>query len=259
MSQDLTVNIKTTSDVPQAMDRANTATSNFSKQVEGIQKKFGSSFKDIFLSFLGPMALLGSAIAFIGKLISDNQKKHEDANKAAIEGTNALMSAEDRYYANKLNNEKKSKEQIEEAKVARQDVTQAFLENDPRGKAIMDETKAAMPPGMASAASGLARNAAQSEAMQARVQAILAPEAAAAGAGTKETRGTDFKAPQGFSNVVGVGANPVMEAMTMQLEESRKQTALLEAIARPAGGGVPVDYTKSTSSSPSRAAMLSGK
>jgi hypothetical protein len=51
-----------------------------------------------------------------------------------------------------------------------------------------------------------------------------------------------------------------MEAMTMQLDESRKQTALLEAIARPAtGGGVPVDFTKTTTASPSRAAMLTGK
>jgi len=253
MSQDLTVNIKTTSDVPQAMDRAKTATSGFGKQVDDIQKKFGNSFKDIFLSFLGPMALLGSAIAFIGKLISDNQKKHEDANKAAIEGTNALMSSEDRYYANKLNNEKKSKEQIEEAKVARQDVTQAFLENDPRGKAIMDETKAAMPPGMASAASGLARNAAQSEAMQARVQAILAPEAAAAGLGTKETKGTTFKGPEGFSNVVGVGANPVMEAMATQLEEQRKQTDLLQQIAN---GRQSSDPIPTIAPAPSRASML---
>jgi hypothetical protein len=47
--------------------------------------------------------------------------------------------------------------------------------------------------------------------------------------------------------------------MTMQLEETRKQTALLEVIARPAGGGVPVDFTKATTSTPSRAAMLTGK
>jgi hypothetical protein len=60
-----------------------------------------------------------------------------------------------------------------------------------------------------------------------------------------KAKGTTFKGPEGFSNVVGVGANPVMEAMMSQLEESRKQTALLEVIARPAtGGGVPVDFTK---------------
>jgi hypothetical protein len=60
-----------------------------------------------------------------------------------------------------------------------------------------------------------------------------------------KAKGTTFKGPEGFSNVVGVGANPVIEAMTMQLEETRKQTALLEAIANMSGsGGVPVDFTK---------------
>ena len=73
------------------------------------------------------------------------------------------------------------------------------------------------------------------------------------------TQDKEFKAQVGFSNVVGVGANPVMEAMAMQLEETRRQTALLEIIARPAGGGVPVDFTKVTDSSPSRASMLSSK
>jgi len=63
MAQDLTVNIKTTSDVPQAMDRAKGATDSFGKQVEGISKKFAGSFKDIFLSFLGPMALITGAFA----------------------------------------------------------------------------------------------------------------------------------------------------------------------------------------------------
>ena len=59
-----------------------------------------------------------------------------------------------------------------------------------------------------------------------------------------KAKGTTFKGPEGFSNVVGVGANPVMEAMTMQLEETRKQTALLEILANPGGGGVPIDFTK---------------
>jgi len=59
-----------------------------------------------------------------------------------------------------------------------------------------------------------------------------------------KAKGTTFKGPEGFSNVVGVGANPVIEAMTMQLEETRKQTALLEILANPGGGGVPIDFTK---------------
>ena len=72
----------------------------------------------------------------------------------------------------------------------------------------------------------------------------------------KEPKGsTSFKGPEGFSNVIGVGSNPVMEAMTAQLEEQRKQTALLQQIASP-NGSVPADFTKSTS--PSRAALLKG-
>jgi hypothetical protein len=42
---------------------------------------------------------------------------------------------------------------------------------------------------------------------------------------------------------VGVGANPVMEAMSAQLEEAKKQTALLDKIANP-GVGMPDDFTK---------------
>ena len=72
-------------------------------------------------------------------------------------------------------------------------------------------------------------------------------EKAAADSATKgaETNKKDqnFKGPEGFSNVIGVGPNPVMEAMNLQLEEAQKQTALLEKIASPEGG-VPKDFTK---------------
>ena len=240
MSQDLTVNIKTTSDVPQAMDRAKGATVSFGKQVEDIQKKFSMAFKDVFLSFLGPLALLGIAMNYIGKLIDDNRKKHEDANQAAIAGTNELMSAEDKYYANKRNNEKKAKETVEEAKTSREDVTKSFLTTDPRGRPMLFE--------FAEEQRKLGTNkigpseASEDKAMQDRVQKILAEDMSKNPLPTA-AQGTAFKGPEGFSNVVGVGANPVMEAMNAQLEEAQKQTALLQQIASPEGG-VPKDFTK---------------
>jgi hypothetical protein len=61
----------------------------------------------------------------------------------------------------------------------------------------------------------------------------------------------DFKGPEGFSNVVGVGANPVMESMRSQLLETQRTNALLEQIVQAPAG---TDFTKS--SSPSRAAQL---
>ncbi len=63
----------------------------------------------------------------------------------------------------------------------------------------------------------------------------------------EEKAGKDgqFKGPEGFGSVIGVGANPVMEAMTKQLEEQQKQTALLEQIANKGGSsGVPAPFTE---------------
>jgi hypothetical protein len=248
MAQDLTVNIKTTSDVPQAMDKAKQATTGFGKQVEDIQKKFSTSFKDIFLSFLGPMALLGAAIGFIGKMIADNQKKQQEANQAAIDGTNALMSAEDRYYANKLNNEKKNTETLEQAAAARAKVTRDFMDNDPRGKQIYDEAyrekffghpfKKAKP--------GLIEDDPE---IQAKVQAIIAEDMRknpSLGANTADAKDKTFKGPEGFGNVIGVGPNPVMEAMARQNEILEQQLAELKKISG-TDNAVPTDFTKTPS------------
>jgi hypothetical protein len=248
MAQDLTVNIKTTSDVPQAMDKAKSATVSFGKQVDDIQKKFSTAFKDIFLSFLGPMALLGVAINYIGKLIEENQKKHREANQAAIDGTNELMSAEDKYYAKKRDNERKDKENREQAKMSREDITKDFLLNDPIGRAMMqlkgagDQNR----PGFLKPLSGMSReeqagNLAQSPEIQSAVQLAIMDQAKKNPLPSEEKK--DFKGPEGFGNVIGVGPNPVMEAMNAQLEEQQKQTALLEKIANK-DGAVPTDFTK---------------
>jgi hypothetical protein len=249
MAQDLTVNIKTTSDVPQAMDRAKSATVSFGKQVEDIQKKFSMAFKDIFLSFLGPMALLGVAINYIGKLIEENQRKHREANQAAIDGTNELMSAEDKYYAKKRDNERKDKENREQAKMSREDITKDFLLNDPIGRAIMQLKGAGEQnmPGFLKPFSGISREEqagklAQSPEIQSAVQLAIMDQAKK---NPLPSERKDFKGPEGFSNVIGVGPNPVLEAMNAQLEIQKAQLTELQKISGTAG--VPTDFTKNPS------------
>ena len=244
MAQDLTVNIKTTSDVPQAMDRAKAATVSFGQQVEGINKKFSMAFKDVFLSYLGPLALLAVAINYIGKLIDDNRKKNEDANRAAIEGTNALMSAEDKYYANKRNNEKKVKEDTEEAKTQRETTTREFLESDPRGADILKYAPQSREAGLT--VSQLAFKVAKEKNVQDQVQALIAEDIKKnpmAGAPAGQDKTTAFKGPEGFSNVVGVGANPVLEAMTAQTEIALQQLAELQKL-NAKGNDTQTDFTK---------------
>jgi hypothetical protein len=256
MAQDLTVNVKTTSDVPQAMDKAKQATTGFGKQVEDIGKKFSTSFKDIFLSFLGPMALLTAAISIIGKMIADNAKKREEANQAAIDGTNELMSAEDRYYAKKRDNEKKDKENKEQAAMSREEITKDFLLNDPIGRAYLytkqgGKAQEQLPSwlkglqkltGSDDSAAGMLS---KSQEAQMFVQTALMSQRRENPLPNDKDK--TFKGPEGFGNVIGVGPNPVLEAMAQQTEIALAQLAELQKISgsTPAGQG---DFTKGTQS-----------
>lgn len=254
MSNVIKFSITGDTNAEQVAGRAKAAVGGLDKQMDGIGKKFGSGFKDIFLSFLGPMALLSTAMAFIGKMISDNQKKHEDANKAAIEGTNALMSAEDKYWANKRNNEKKAKETTEEAETERKNVTEQFLQTDPRGQQIVkEELKFGK---LASLFKG--KNLAEDPEIQNKVQRLISGDMAAAGPGGAGPVGNAFKAPEGFGNVIGVGANPVLEAMTSQLEEAKRTNDLLATIANAGGGRTTSWLNAADAPAPSRASMLKG-
>jgi hypothetical protein len=242
MAQDLTVNIKTTSDVPQAMDKAKSATVSFSKQVEDIQKKFSTAFKDIFLGFTAPMVLLNGAISLVSKLIAENQRKQEEANKAAIDGTNELMSAEDRYWARKQDRERKDKENVEQAKQTREQITEEFLRSgDARAKKILEREQSKLGDyGAGGFGAVTAYGLARDPAVQKEVQKIIAEEAMKnpeLGSALEKSAVPDkFKSPEGFSNVIGVGANPVMEAMTLQLEEQKKTNEILTQIATNNGG-----------------------
>lgn len=274
MSQSLELNMKTTSDIPQAVDKAKQAVASFSKQVDdvnkksnqtakqetekagsqidAIQKKFGSSFKDIFLSVLGPMALFTGAIALIGRLIEENRKKQEDAKQAAVDGTNEMISAEERYYQTKLANEKKSQENAEQAKLSREQTTFEFMQNDPRGRRIYEDYVAGRIGDTSRGDVGERNrkfNARYDAQVQAAVFALLAEDAKKNPIKIKPAEGKaeNFKGPEGFSNVIGVGPNPVLEAMAQQTEIALAQLAELQKISgsTPAGQG---DFTKGTQS-----------
>jgi hypothetical protein len=241
MSNVIQFSITGDTNAEQVAGRAKAAVAGLDKQMDGIGKKFGSGFRDIFLSFLGPMALISAAMAFIGKMISDNQKKHEDANKAAIEGTNALMSAEDKYWANKRNNEKKAKEDTEEAKTQRENTTAQFLETKAGEKIVVREMMARS--SSTGETSTSLRDLARDPKVQEEVQALIAEQMKknpAAGASPKDS---SFQGPAGFSNVIGVGANPVLENMTRQTDIQQQILELLKT--RPSSTGITdVDFTK---------------
>jgi hypothetical protein len=258
MSNVIQFSITGDTNAEQVAGRAKAAVGGLDKQLDGIGKKFSTGFRDIFLSFLGPMALIGAAMAFIGKMIADNEKKRADANQAALDDTNALMSAEDKYWANKRNNEKKAKETTEEAKTQREETTLQFLLNDPRGKEIYGRENLKYMQGFRrDGVTGLPYfRAKENKNIQDEVQALIAEDMKN---NPLSEKGKKFEGLQGFSNVVGVGNNLALEMITAQLEEQRKQTALLQQIASPVGA-VPQDFTKENGiSAPSRAGLLNNQ
>jgi hypothetical protein len=263
MSNVVKFSINGDTNADQVADRAKKAVSGFDKQVEGIGNKFKNSFKDIFLSFLGPMALVGGGIALIGKLISENQKKQEDANQAAIDGTNKLMSAEDRYFARKRENEKQSKEAIEQAKEQRETTTRLFLQNDPRAEQVVKGAKELQRIDSFISRASLS-GFADDPKIQEKVFKIIAEDIKRnPGEAESKLGDSDFRSPQGFSNVIGVGSNPVMEAMASQLEEAKKTNDLLSQLVTSGGGRtsswLDAPAGAASTAAPSRAALLRGK
>ena len=251
MSQSLEVNINTKSDVPQAMDKAKSATVSFGKQVEDIQKKFSTAFKDIFLGFTAPMIIMNALIRMVSDRIEENRKKQQEATQAAIDGTNELISKEEQYWAKKRDLQKKATESQEQAKLSSEQIAKDFLLNTKEGAALLElKTKESQKPGFLRALEGAtgsreaqAELLSKSPEIQAAVRLNLMemqkrdPLAAAAA--------KDFKGPEGFGNVIGVGPNPVIEAMAKQTEIALAQLAELQKIS--GTSGVPTDFTKTPS------------
>ena len=258
MAQSLELNIKTTSDVPQAMDKAKSATVGFGKQVEDIQRKFSTAFKDIALGFIAPMILLQSAINYISSAIEKRKADIKEAYDFAVKAESKYLESETVVLAKTRAAKEQDAKERELAKQAKLTEYTKFLEQPGMRDKVAEEIGGFRGFRLKT---GIDANAAEDMAKDADVQAVIARLIAPAVAASKKAaeisaepkRAGDFKGPEGFSNVVGVGANPVLEAQAAQLEETRKTNALLEKIAGDPGA------TSWMNSTPSRAALLMGK
>jgi hypothetical protein len=246
MAQDLTVNIKTTSDVPQAMDKAKAATGSFSKQVDDIGMKFKNSFKDIFLGFTAPMVILQSLIGAISSAIENSKRQAQEGFDLIAKGDTIYATSEEKRFAAYLKARKAMEDEQEAVKKGKVEVTQRFAETPEGGKLGIELAQKynVAPEGMNAFFKNLANIPEyQKRAMEWFLKSDEANKFNKAESDKKKD--TQFKGPEGFGSVIGVGANPVMEAMTKQLEEQQKQTALLEQIANKGGsGGVPIPFTE---------------
>jgi hypothetical protein len=252
MAQDLTVNIKTTSDVPQAMDKAKAATTGFDKQIQDIGKKFSTSFKDIFLGFTAPMILLQSAMSAISAAIEKAKQDAKDGLDLIAKGETVFASSEEAKLALFLKTKAATEEEEKKVKEGRELMTERFFTDTKKGREIMQK----MEEEAAAASSGeYVVPSPKQLSMQKSYQDMALQEFLNSEEGKKykpifedkASKAGTFKGPEGFGSVIGVGANPVMEAMTRQTEVLEEIKAVLEA-SRPSGGGVPVPFTEGPAS-----------
>jgi cobalamin biosynthesis Mg chelatase CobN len=274
MSNVIQFSINGDTNAEKVTDRVKQSVSTLEKNMQGIESKFKNFGKDLFLSFAAPMVILNQAINMISAAIEKSRAEVRDALADAEKGENKYMRAGTVTSAREVARRRQDALDRKNAKLA----AEALAEEQGKEGGFMgiggEQNKAALQfvqestgtfdflrrSGKAflmnAGISDFSKDEEMQQVLEKRAQARVAssPEGKAEVAAAKQkeaaemqlakqkeldSKPTSFKGPEGFSNVVGVGANPVMEAMTAQIEEARKQTALLERIA--AGGPSPAD------------------
>jgi hypothetical protein len=209
--------------VDQVTDKTNKGLNGIEKNAKRVESAFSMSVSSIFLRFLGPMALLQAAISWISSAIDESKQKAKDAMDLAVKGESMAVKAETSYLAKKYAEEDQTKKEKELAAEADTQVTERYL-REGNGMKVMNKIGV-----MGWLKYGLSsyNDAAGSEDVQKAVQELAAEEMKKPGSAGTMVKDSTFKAPEGFGNVIGVGANPVLENMTLQLEVQRQ---MLEAL-----------------------------
>jgi hypothetical protein len=167
MAQSLEVQIKATSDVPQAVDRAKEAITSLEKrassvkvgtaggaveqtttkatgkvesQFDKIGKSFGNTISSVFLSFLGPLAIISGIIAFVSNSIAEAKQLAADGLNRIAEGKTKFASEEESKMAAFFKAKDAREKEEKEVKAGREEMTKRFLRETEEGKKIMRES-----------------------------------------------------------------------------------------------------------------------
>ena len=298
MSNVIKFSINGDTNADQVTEKVKKSITTLEKNMEGVQARFKSFGKDLFLSFAAPMVLLNAAMSSISAAIEKNRQAVQDAKAVAEGGGNKYMregtvtsaqeaarrrqDALDRKNA-KLAATALAEEQMKEGGFAGfgGEGDKALLQYVKEGQGVIDtagrwlnaagmfwggtpddeEFQRVLEKRSAARVAADPEMIAKKKAEEAAVKQKEAAEFQIQAQKEVDRMPTTFKGPEGFSNVVGVGANPVLEAMASQLEEAKKTNDLLAQLVTPSRTNSWLDAPAGATSTaaPSRAAMLKGK
>ena len=270
MSNIVKFSINGDTNAEQVTDKVKKSISTLEKNMEGIENRFKSFGKDLFLSFAAPMVILNQAMNMISASIEKNRQQIRDAKADAERGENKFMRAGTITSAQELQRRRQEALDRKNAELGAIEIAREQGKVGEGSDTEMSEAEKAMASYVSDGQGffGTAGRFLQTMAYQVgaadfaenvEIQKILEREAAARADASPEGRAkaaaealaasqkaaadaevatkkevdsmaTTFKGPEGFGNVIGVGANPVLEAMNTQLEEQRTQSALLRQL-----------------------------
>lgn len=246
------------SDVPEKMAKAKASMEGLDGAANALSKKFKEAFKDIAVGFVAPMVLVQKAIGFITDQFQklqqfaqesrDFAKDAENSGKVAAGAREAILQADERA--------KRGEEQRKRVFGEYQGYRD-FLISDPRGRRMVEEEMPAKTAGTRNlvelllgrtaatafritdpAAASYATGMATRPDVQAKIEALLAKEAAdraakAAQEAAKTEGPTAQKIAEVSGNVIGVGQSPQLDAMRQQIvlqeDMANSLRALVEA------------------------------
>jgi hypothetical protein len=225
--------------VDQVTDKTNKGLDVIGKNAKRVENSFNMGISAVFLRFLGPLVLIQQAISMITEAM-------EKAKQTADAGFKALAAGEDNYataqesrmaaFFQRREQQAIEKEQSEAGKKAS---TEKFMEDRGFWRGVMEAPISTFAVMMGELGIGPGAGAKWIQNAAAADFEKTQKGVTANGGIT----GKDFKSPEGFSNVVGVGANPVLDTVTMQLEIQKQMLTQLE-IANSARLTNEPDFTK---------------
>jgi len=261
--QELGLRLKTTSDVPQAMGKASQAVSNFDKQLADIGKKFSTSFKDIALGFVAPMVIVNKLISAIESGISKIREDSKAALDFGSEASNKYVNEQESAVRRLIKLREEEREGRRKGELGTREAYAEILLGTEEGRKIFEQNRR-FGQGFRSYKEGdilkghdtiAAEQMSLNPAIRAQLDAIVAKLLPGLEK-DKDKTPTSFKGPEGFSNVVGVGPNPVVAAMQEQIEVQKEMRDHLKTLVE-RNPFATTDFTKPASSAaPSRSYLL---
>lgn len=232
MSNVIKFSITGDTNAEQVTNRAKTAVSGFDKQVEGIGKKFGSAFKDIFLGFAAPMVILNNAISMIGSAMEKAKQDARDGLELIARGETIYASSEEKKAAAFFKAKKAREEEMESVRKGRAEIAREFL-NTKEGSNIAGkmaiQAGATDPEAQQFFFASIATNP---DFQKAALDAFLKSPEGKAYQPIFDAAGKDAFKPEGLSsNVVGVGQSPGMAVINAQLAVQQEIAEMMRRIA----------------------------